>query len=132
MLLGTCGADVPGEWFSVIFRIFFAFWLLLTGCLVLCVFYEVCGSSTGRNSGHSTYFYAPDASESQLTYFLRIWRDAEGQMTLCDTNLAPRRRGGHPPWRSGHPDAFFSLCISRILRLLPLHQLKHVIPDRVL
>ena len=72
MLLGTCGADVPGEWFSVIFRIFCAFWLLQTSCHVLYVFYEVCGSSTGRNSGLSTYFYAPDASESQLTYFLRI------------------------------------------------------------
>ena len=68
--MGTCGADVPGEWFSVIFRIFCAFWLLQTSCHVLYVFYEVCGSSTGQNSGHSTYFHAPDASESYLSYFL--------------------------------------------------------------
>ena len=71
-VLGAHGADVPGEWFSDIFRIFCAFWLLQTSCHVLCVCYEVCGSGTGRNSGHSTYFHAPDASESHLSYFLRI------------------------------------------------------------
>ena len=82
MLLGTCGADVPGEWFLDIFRIFCAFWLLQTSCHVLYVFYEVCGSSTGRNSGLSTYVYAPDASESQLTYFLRIWSVVLGACSL--------------------------------------------------
>ena len=62
---------LTGVWYSVIFRIFCAFWLLQTSCHVLCVCYEVCGSGTGRNSGHGTYFHAPDASESHLSYFLR-------------------------------------------------------------